>query len=139
VDTAQETSVPNVFAAGNLVHAAETADVAALGGRHAARCIAAALRAREPLNTPRIPVTVAAPLCWVCPNAVRILGPPPPRGRFLLRGDIFQRRAHLEVTQGGRTLAVARARLVPARPVHLGAAWMPQVEPDGGRVRIVLR
>lgn len=41
VDTALETSVPLVFAAGNLVHAAETADVAALGGRHAARHIAA--------------------------------------------------------------------------------------------------
>jgi len=45
VDTALATSVPGVFAAGNLVHAAETADVAALGGRHAARGIAAFLRA----------------------------------------------------------------------------------------------
>src|SRR5215467_6202058 len=43
VDTALETSVPGVFAAGNLVHAAETADIAALGGRHAARGIAAFL------------------------------------------------------------------------------------------------
>jgi hypothetical protein len=30
-----------MFAAGNLVHPAETADVAALSGRHAARHIAA--------------------------------------------------------------------------------------------------
>src|SRR6202035_5092884 len=43
VDTTLATSVPGVYAAGNLVHAAETADVAALGGRHAARQIAAAL------------------------------------------------------------------------------------------------
>ena len=43
VDTRLETSAPGVFAAGNLVHAAETADVAALSGRHAARHIAAAL------------------------------------------------------------------------------------------------
>src|SRR5215472_9854828 len=43
VDTALATSVPGVFAAGNLVHAAETADIAALGGRHAARGIAAFL------------------------------------------------------------------------------------------------
>ena len=33
VDTRLETSAPGVFAAGNLVHAAETADVAALSGR----------------------------------------------------------------------------------------------------------
>ena len=46
VDTALGTSVPGVFAAGNLVHAAETADVAALGGRHAARGIVASARAQ---------------------------------------------------------------------------------------------
>ena len=41
---------PGVFAAGNLVHAAETADIAALSGRHAARHIAAFLggEARRP-------------------------------------------------------------------------------------------
>ncbi len=46
VDTALETTVPWVFAAGNLIHPAETADVAALGGRHAARQIAARLAAQ---------------------------------------------------------------------------------------------
>jgi hypothetical protein len=45
VDTTLETSASGVFAAGNLVHAAETADIAALSGRHAARHIAAALEA----------------------------------------------------------------------------------------------
>jgi hypothetical protein len=35
VDTALETAAPRVFAAGNLIHPAETADVAALSGRHA--------------------------------------------------------------------------------------------------------
>ena len=48
VDTRLETSAPGVFAAGNLVHAAETADIAALSGRHAARQIAAALGAGGP-------------------------------------------------------------------------------------------
>ena len=43
VDTTLATSLAGVFAAGNLVHAAETADIAALSGRHAARHIAAAL------------------------------------------------------------------------------------------------
>ena len=52
VDTSLETSARNVFAAGNLVHAAEIADVAALDGIHAARQIAAALRGRGPSATP---------------------------------------------------------------------------------------
>ena len=57
VDTALQSCVPDVFAAGNLVHAAETADVAALGGRHAARHLAAALRDPRAAGARRVPVT----------------------------------------------------------------------------------
>jgi len=139
VDTALETSVPGVFAAGNLVHAAETADVAAASGRHAARHIAAALRAGPPPRAQRIPVTVAAPLSWISPNAIRAGGPLPPRGRFLLRSEVFRRQARLEVRQDGRVLGTARARLVPGRGAHLDAAWMARAEPSGGPVRVTLR
>ena len=139
VDTALETSIPGVFAAGNLVHAAETADVAAAGGRHAARHIAAALHGSQPPPGPRIPVTVAAPLRWISPNAIRAGSPPPARGHFLLRGDVFRRLARLEVRQGDRVLAAARARLVPGRPAHLGAGWMARADPSAGPVRVVLR
>jgi thioredoxin reductase len=139
VDTALETSIPGVFAAGNLIHAAETADVAAVGGRHAARQIAAALQGSGPPRTARIPVTVAAPLSWISPNAIRPGGPPPARGRFLLRSDSFRRMARLEVRQGGRVLATAQARLVPGRPVHLSASWMARADPSAGRVQVALR
>jgi len=139
VDTALETSVPGVFAAGNLVHAAETADVAAAGGRRAARHIAAALHGSGPPPGPRIPVTVAAPLRWISPNALRAGGPPPARGHFLLRSEVFRSAARLEVRQGDRVLAAARARLVPGRPVHLGAGWMSRADPSAGPVLVVLR
>ena len=89
VDTGLETSVRNVFAAGNLVHAAETADVAALGGIHAARHIAAALRAGQgravpspvtlPLGTPPLgtlptdtPAPASAPPSASAPPAPRV-------------------------------------------------------------------
>jgi pyruvate/2-oxoglutarate dehydrogenase complex dihydrolipoamide dehydrogenase (E3) component len=139
VDTALETSIPGVFAAGNLVHAAETADIAAVGGRHAARQIGAALRGTGPPRTARIPVTVAAPLSWISPNAIRAGGPPPARGRFLLRSGTFRRTARLEVRQGGRVLATARARLVPGRPVHLDAGWMGRADPAAGPVQVTLQ
>jgi thioredoxin reductase len=138
VNTALETSVPEVFAAGNLVHAAETADVAAAGGRHAARRIAAALHGSGPPPSPRIPVTVAAPLRWISPNAIQAGGPPPARGHFLLRSEVFRRAARLEVRQADRVLATARARLVPGRPVHLGAGWMARANPSAGAVRVAL-
>jgi thioredoxin reductase len=157
VDTCLETAVRNVFAAGNLVHAAETADVAALGGTHAARHIAAALRTRPDTPAPApgqwIPVTVEPPLAWISPNAIRFPAPlsaaptpsppgaaltPPPRGRFLLRSQVFRRRAGLEVRQADRVLATERARLIPGRPVHLDAGWLADVRPSDGPVSVTL-
>jgi thioredoxin reductase len=172
VDTALETSLPMVFAAGNLVHAAETADVAAAGGRHAARQIAAALMAGPalegvagpalegalstapelaatlqgslhgspgPVAGARIPLIAGAPLTWVFPNALRIGGPQPPRGRFLLRTAEFGSPGHFEVRQDGRVLArIRHGRLVPGRSVSLTAAWATRAAPAAGPVRIAL-
>jgi thioredoxin reductase len=149
VDTALQTSVPGVFAAGNLVHAAETADIAALGGRHAARGITAFLRAgdgarggRGPRPAPepvRLPVTAEPPLLWIAPNVLRAGGPAPPRGRFVLRSDTFARLARLEVWQDGRRLATGVSYgMKPDRPVRLGASWTGRADPGGGPVTVRL-
>src|SRR5207248_4342413 len=68
VDTTLATSLTGVFAAGNLVHAAETADIAALSGRHAARHVAAFLGGEAAPTGPdaaaagaRLPVLVEPP------------------------------------------------------------------------------
>jgi hypothetical protein len=125
------------------VHAAETADIAALSGRHAARHIFAALRAGPgragsgPAGAGRVPVRAEAPLRWISPNAI-LAGPlaaPPPLGRFVLRSGEFRRLARLEVRQGGRVLARSRpVRLIPGRSAHLGAGWLSLVDPAGGPV-----
>jgi thioredoxin reductase len=137
VDTALETSLPMVFAAGNLVHAAETADVAAAGGRHAGRQIAAALREQPYHLAPRVPLIAEPPLAWVFPNALRIPGPPPPRGRFLLRTAEFGPAGRFEIRQDGRVLTrVRHGRLVPGRSISLTAAWITRAGPAAGPVRI---
>jgi thioredoxin reductase len=137
VDTGLQTSVSSVYAAGNLVHAAETADVAALSGRHAARQIAAALRDGTPRLSPAaVPIVATAPLAWISPSRITSGRDLPPRGRFLLRSEGFARRAELQVCQDGKILATERARLIPSRPVHLGAGWLAQVEPSGGPVHV---
>jgi NADPH-dependent 2,4-dienoyl-CoA reductase/sulfur reductase-like enzyme len=149
IDTAMATSTPGVFAAGNLVHAAETADVAALSGRHAARQIAAYLASgaspaltggSSPVPAPApVPVVAEPPLRWISPNAI-VAGTgavPPPLGRFAIRAAEFRPRARLEAWQDGRLLARSRPlRLIPGRPVHLSAGWLPSVNPNGGPVRI---
>jgi len=143
VDPALETGAPLVFAAGNLIHPAETADVAALSGRHAARHIAAALAAPaapggQAPPGPRVPLAVVPPLRWISPSAVR---PPllPPDGRFLLRCDSFHPPARIEVRQDGRLLASSRTgRLIPSRPVHLPGAWAAHADPAAGPIQIGL-
>ena len=150
VDTTLATSLAGVFAAGNLVHAAETADIAALSGRHAARHIAPALHGGlegglegGPARGPGahaagpVPVLVEPPLRWISPNAIGAAAPPP-LGRFVLRSAGFRRGARLEVRQDGRLLARTRpVRLIPERPVHLGAGWLARIDPAGGPVRVI--
>jgi thioredoxin reductase len=138
VDTSLRTCVTDVYAAGNLVHAAETADVAAISGRHAARHLTDALRGAAPAQL--VPVTAEPPLAWISPNAIRIPAgappTPPPRGRFLLRSREFRRRGVLEVRQDGRRLARVRARLIPGRSVTLGAGWLARADPSAGPVSV---
>ena len=141
IDTTMATSTPGVFAAGNLVHAAETADVAALSGRHAARQIAAYLEAGLPGPTSsQVPVSAGPPLRWISPNAVAVSATgivPPPLGRFAIRAAGFREQARLEARQDGRLLARSRPlRLIPGRPVHLRASWLTSVDPAGGPVRV---
>jgi len=148
VDTALQTSVPGVFAAGNLIHPAETADVAALSGRHAARQIASFLRqpvvAGGRVEATRtagsalagVPIDVVAPLAWIAPNAVNPGRTLPPRDRFVLRSEGPRRIATLEVRQDGRLLAARRIRLMPARSITLSAGWIADVDPAGGPIQV---
>ncbi len=173
IDTTMATSTPGVFAAGNLVHAAETADVAALSGRHAARQIAAYLARPAAQASSPVPVPIIAdlPLRWISPNAiapgVAVAVPvgtgtstgigtsngigigigigigngngivPPPLGRFAIRAAEFREQARLEARQDGRLLARSRPlRLIPGRPVHLRASWLPSVDSAGGPVHV---
>lgn len=139
VDTTLQTSLPRLFAAGNLVHAAETADVAALSGRHAATHMARSLSqpatAASDAGTTLL-VTVDPPLQWISPSAVRVPGPLPPRGRFVLRSGEFRSASHLEVRQDGEILHRERARLVPGRSVQLAARWIRTVDAAGGPIRV---
>ena len=142
VDTALRTSHLGVFAAGNLLHGAETADIAALSGRHAA--VAAAAFAAGTRDWPeRVPIECEPPLGWIAPNAIAVqepgAGSAPPRGRFLLRSRVFARRARVEVAQRDRVLWSGRVpRLGPGRSADIPHGWTSSVDPGGGPVSVRL-
>ena len=110
------TTAPGIFATGNLVHPAETADVAAQRARTVGRAVAAWLRDGDE-HTPApstVRVRVADPLLWVVPN---VIGPGRDgAGSFLIRSRVFLDRPRLHVTQGGRLLGSHRLRrMIPNR------------------------
>lgn len=68
VDALGRTSSRGVFAAGNSVHPVDTADVAALGGKHTASSVAEFLRGdARPWET-GVRITANAPFRWVSPG-----------------------------------------------------------------------
>jgi thioredoxin reductase len=133
-DQALGTTRRGVFAAGNLLHPAETADICALDGRHVAPSVAAYLRGAREWPT-RVRVIARGPLAWIAPNLLLAAGHDPPRDRFLLRSREFVRRARILVRQDGRELWRRRlGRLVPGRSAHIPAGWAARVDPAGGPV-----
>ena len=130
------TSAPGVFATGNLVHAAETADVAARRATAVGSAAAAWLRDgdRSPARPATVRLRVTDPLLWVAPN----LAVPGRAGTepLLVRTQVFLDRPRLEVTQGGRLLGSFRPRrMIPNRSHALPSECLRLVRP-GDDVRL---
>lgn len=140
VDTALRTSVPGVFAAGNLLHPVETADAVALGGRHVAGSIARYLDGERTCLEAGVPVQAVEPLLWVAPNVLAPGATAAPRGRFVLWSSAFATRPRLQVRQGDRLLWQGRQvrPLVPNRPAYLPDGWRCDVRPGGAPVEVLL-
>lgn len=133
VDTVLRTSREGVFGAGNLLHPVDTADVAALDGRHAAAGIVRWLGGeRAPGGAIRL--RVQAPFRWVAPSLVRPGDPAPARGRLLLWADADRRLPVVTITQAGRE--VVRRRLAwpvaPGRAFRIPWSLCAGLDPSGG-------
>ncbi len=116
VDASLATSAPGVFAVGNLVHPVDTADAAALDGRHVAAAVTTWLAGGWGAGAgPEVlSVTAAAPLRWVTPQRVPA-GGGAPRGQLLLWVDEYHRVPVVRALQGG--VEVGRVRVPwPAAP-----------------------
>lgn len=142
VDTALRTSRPGVFAVGNLVHPVDTADGAALDGRHVASAVRTWLRTGdEPLAAPASAlIRVEAPLRWVTPQLIPADGTAPARGDLLLWVDEYHRWPRLRAVQDGRVLATKRTPW-PAAPGRIfRAPWslVAEADPKGGVVTLSL-
>jgi thioredoxin reductase len=138
VDTAGRTDVPGVFAVGNLVHPAERADVCAHDGSAVGGAVISWLaRSRWPVAGARI--LVEDPLTWISPSRLSDLTSPP-RGRLVMRAEVFRRAPAVVVVQGERELWRGRLRaVVPTRSVSIPARWLATVDRSVGAPDVVVR
>jgi thioredoxin reductase len=116
VDSALRTSAPGVFAAGNLLHPVDTADIAALDGRHVAAQIRQWLHTRHtPGPGPGVALIADPPLRWIAPQILRPGDPAPARHRLLAWSDAYVPVPHIQATEEGTILA-SRHLPWPAAP-----------------------
>jgi thioredoxin reductase len=137
VDTALRTNRTGVFAIGNLVHPVDTADVAALDGRHVAGPVDAYL-AGQPGAAAGVRLVAEAPLRWISPGLLGDVAPP--RNKLLAWTDTLVRSPTVTARQDGAVLA--RRRLPwpasPGRMFRIPAGIVAGATPDGGPVTMTV-
>ncbi|OMB77518.1 NAD(P)/FAD-dependent oxidoreductase [Mycolicibacterium conceptionense] len=139
VDTALRTSREGVFAIGNLLHPVDTADIAALDGRHVAAQVRRYLSgAATPSEGVRI--EAAAPLRWVAPGLLRPRDPAPARHRLLLWTDTLVRIPKVVARQDGTV--IGRKTLPwpasPGRVFRVPSSILDKADRRGGAVTLSL-
>lgn len=139
VDAALRTSASGIFAAGNVLHPVDTADVAALDGRHVADQVRRFLDGVDDPQ-PGIRLVADAPFRWIAPGIIRPGDPAPARGRLLLWAEEFHRAPRIRVTQGGRQLARHRLPwpMSPGRIFRIPSSLVDAIDPAAGDVHVGL-
>jgi thioredoxin reductase len=137
VDTALRTSRAGVFAIGNLLHPVDTADIAALDGRHVAAQVRGYLTGSQPAAD-CVRLQAEAPLRWVAPTLLRTGDPAPARDRLLLWTDELIRIPRVVARQDGNV--IGRKTLPwpasPGRVFRVPSSILAKADPRGGAVTI---
>jgi len=137
VDAGLRTSSAGVFAVGNLLHPVDTADGAALDGRHVEAAVAGWLEHQD--ETPKgTRIRTDGPFRWVAPQLVSPEGGVAARGDLLFWVDEYRRLPKLRAVQDGRTLATKRTPW-PAAPGRVyRAPWslVANADPAGSDVTV---
>jgi thioredoxin reductase len=141
VDMALRTSRTGVFAAGNLLHPVDTADVAALDGVHVARQVLAYLTTPAAPIGAGVRIRAAPPLRWVSPGIWRPEDPPPARHRLSAWSDAYIARPVVTVSQAGEEIAHRRLPWAasPGRVFRIPSSILNGVDPARGDVTVSIR
>ncbi|MGJ3508489.1 NAD(P)/FAD-dependent oxidoreductase [Enemella sp. A6] len=137
VDNSMQTSKPGVFAAGNLNHPVETADVVSLEGQFVAERILEYLTTASG-SGPSVRLTTEGSLKWVSPSRYAPTGPAPAREKLVCWVDKLTMVPTIEVHQAGIRLARIRSPwpASPGRAFRIPSSVLKHVRSDMGDVTI---
>jgi hypothetical protein len=139
VDADLRTSRAGVFAAGNVVHPVDTADVAALDGRHVAAHVRRWLDTGATVE-PGARIVADPPFRWVAPSLLSAGAGAPSRRRLLLWADDVRTVPRVVARQDGRE--VGRRSLpwsvAPGRVFRVPWSLLEKADPRGGDIRVGL-
>jgi thioredoxin reductase len=139
VDSALRTTAAGIFGAGNLLHPVDTADVAALDGRHVSMPVKNYLE-RTGVLAPAVRLRPEPPFAWVTPGLIRPGDVPAARGHASLWAREHRPFPRVTVRQAGQI--IARRRLPwpvsPGRVFRVPWDLFGQVDPEAGDVTIGL-
>jgi NADPH-dependent 2,4-dienoyl-CoA reductase/sulfur reductase-like enzyme len=138
VDGCYRTQKPGVFAAGNVLRGAETADIAALEGRKAAAAINSYLGNGRWLDE-SVSIQHDANIAWIVPAMSTALGPQLDGRPILFRVNTFVKNGRVRVQQGDRVLhEQSFAKLGPNYSFSLANGWLGKVQLPGPEIRVTL-
>lgn len=137
VDSGLRTSKEGVFAIGNILHPVETADAAALDGKHVAAQVLDYLGGAS-IPSGGIDLTAEKPLRWVSPNVLRPGDVGPARDRLLFWVDEYVARPTIEARQGGKLVGSMKTAwpAAPGRVFRVPASILEKVDRGGEPVTI---
>jgi hypothetical protein len=120
------------------VHPVDTADAAALDGRHVAAGVTAYLNGGARVEA-TVPLTAGSPFTWISPQRLSP-GSATPRGDLLLWSDEYHRFPVVRACQDGKVIGERRT-LWPASPgrvFRVPADIVAGASPTGGAVTVEL-
>lgn len=136
-DSQFRTSQPGVFAAGNLLHGAETADISALEGRSVAVHIKKFLETSSWVSE-ALPVIGKAPIDWVFPNSISLdeIGT---MKHLNFRVKEILEKPTLKIHQGDCLLHTQTFRkLIPGNTYKLNTRWTTKIDSSALSQKIIV-
>jgi thioredoxin reductase len=133
-DALGRTSNANIYAAGNLLHPVESADVVSLWARDVADTVAAELLHRAEGTRPWVTLGIEKPVSWVWPNRI-IVGHAPTRLR--LHTESFTSARTLQLVSSGHVVAEQRLRrTTPNRSMNVASSFVDALGEASATIRL---